>query len=149
MIKYILKFFKKLFLTFFIFLFTFVFSGFSVVLADTDSGTVSINANYAGGEATPPIIILPPEEPPDTSPPIISSVSVAALTTSALVSWNAIDNVGVLYCDFQYGESLGYGFTKTVLKNGDIYSSSLSALNAGTLYYIKITCGDLAGNVSS
>jgi len=149
MIKYILKFFKKLFLTFFIFLFTFVFSGFSVVLADTDSGTVSVNASYAGGEQIPPEIILPPEEPPDTASPIISSVSVSALTTSALVSWNAIDNVGVLYCDFQYGESLNYGFTKTVLKNGDNYSSSLSALNAGTLYYIKITCGDLVGNVSS
>lgn len=130
-------------------MFTFVFSGLSVVLADTDSGTVTVNANYAGGEQIPSIIILPPEEPIDASAPIISLVSTAPLTTSALVSWNAIDNVGVLNCDFQYGESLNYGFTKTVLKNGDNYSSSLSALSAGTLYYIKITCGDLAGNVSN
>ncbi|MCF6276981.1 MAG: hypothetical protein L3J07_04015 [Candidatus Magasanikbacteria bacterium] len=143
-----IKFFKKLVLTFFIFLFTFVFSGFSVVLADTETGVVSVNANYAGGEEDTVVIPDPPDPPVDTASPIISSVSVSALDIFATVSWSATDDVGVLYCDFEYGLSSSYGTTASATGVGGNYSSNLTSLLPGTLYFFKITCADLAGNSS-
>lgn len=111
-------------------------TNFEVAVSDSSDGTnpasctgdtlVTVNANQSG--------ILG-----------ISSVSVSVNDDSAVVSWNtAVTSVGRV----DYGSTNSYGNYTSNTSSGTSHSTTVSGLDANTLYYFKITATDSSGNTA-
>lgn len=78
----------------------------------------------------------------DSIPPVISNVVSMPSYTTATVSWEATDNVGVTYCLFNYGTTVSYGMSAAAVVSGANFYSNMTDLATGTPYYFLITCAD-------
>ncbi len=78
----------------------------------------------------------------DGIPPVISDIASVSSFTTATVSWVATDNIGVMYCTFDYGPTGSYGFSGGTNFSGSNFYVSLTGLTTGTPYYFLITCAD-------
>jgi alpha-tubulin suppressor-like RCC1 family protein/ribosomal protein L27 len=116
-------------------------------LAPATTYYVSVNATDASGNGptTSQVVTFTTTATPDTTPPVIlTGPTVSSITnTSALVAWSSNESsTGAV----QYGltNTLGQSANDTTLTAS--HQITLTNLTANTLYYLKTTATDGAGN---
>ncbi|HAM37096.1 MAG TPA: hypothetical protein DCP85_14355, partial [Elusimicrobia bacterium] len=108
----------------------------------------NISANSAAASTTT-------SAPPDVTPPAApSNVTLSNPTVSSLnLAWTAsTDNIGVT--SYKLDVSLNSSFSNFIAGYnnkdlGNVTSTSISGLSAGTVYYARLRAYDAAGNVSA
>ncbi|HBU06840.1 MAG TPA: hypothetical protein DEB09_02045 [Candidatus Magasanikbacteria bacterium] len=77
----------------------------------------------------------------DCALPVVSNIATSSISqTSAIVSWQATDDIGVSSVEFKYGTVYGtYNLSPASANNS---SASLSGLTADTIYYFQIIATD-------
>jgi LPXTG-motif cell wall-anchored protein len=96
----------------------------------------------AGGSTPPPAAATR-----DTADPVITDLEITDITeTSAKVSWKTSEKTTATVA---FGTTQEYGQTATGEGTNTSHSVTLTGLEAGTAYFLRVTSSDAAGNDSA
>lgn len=84
-------------------------------------------------------------QPPTDNPPSISNTVANPASTTVVVTWSANDDNGISSVVFNFGTTLSYGSTGTVIGS---YQTDISGLTPNTAYFFKISVTDSAGHIT-
>jgi Big-like domain-containing protein/fibronectin type III domain protein len=113
------------------------------------SGTHTIAAVAAdsAGNTTTATVSVNVSNTPDATPPAIANVTVFSVTTtSALVSWSTDERATSVV---DYGPTTSYGASAIDPTLVTLHTMTVSGLNPGTAYHLRVESADAAGNLSS
>jgi hypothetical protein len=107
-----------------------------------------VSTDEFGNTATSDDLAFQTPVPPDTVSPTISGTQATDITTtSATIVWTTNEPAS---SQVEYGVTSGYGSSTTLTPAlVTAHSQAMSGLQPSTLYYLRVTSRDAAGNVAT